>query len=148
MPWEVVATGARIQDLELIIADRELAKGQKLKVEMESWVSWIFDLPGAELVFQPLMPEGVTLIDVYAERGKGIVDMEVDPAWLSAIISFIKTHWWAALLAGFVLGVIVTKIEVLIFEKIPDWGWVVLGSVGIITAGSVVYLLTRPKVGK
>jgi len=92
----------------------ELPKGTKVKVTMETWAPWAFDIAGAELIFQPFVPDGLDLIDVYGEGNQGIVDLEADPAWLVATLAFIKAHWLAITLSGLALATLITYIIVMI----------------------------------
>lgn len=113
--WQVVAEGTNIWDLRSTIGELELPKGSRLKVVMDLKMplGWIFDVAGAELIFKPFIPGGVTLVDVYGEGSQGIVEMEVDPAWLLAALAFIKAHWLAITIAGFLLTAIIATIIVL-----------------------------------
>ena len=115
--WQIVAEGTSIFDLESIIGQMELTKGMKVRVVMDTWVPWLFDTAGAELIFKPFVPDGLDLIDVYGESGQGIVDMEADPAWLLAVVAFIKAHWVAITIAGFLLAAIISFIVVMV--KVP-----------------------------
>lgn len=114
--WQVVAEGANIWDLESTIGELELPKGSKLKVIMDLKLplGWAFDVAGAELIFRPFVPDGMMLIDVYGEGSQGIVEMEADPAWLLAILAFVKAHWLAITIAGFVLTAIIASIIILV----------------------------------
>jgi len=112
MAWQVVAEGVSLSELRQTVGDMELPKGTRMKVVMDTPVAWAFDIAGAEWVFQPYIPEGMTLIDVYGEGGQGIVDMEADPAWLVAVLAFIKAHWLAIIIAGFVLTAIISFVRV------------------------------------
>jgi len=123
--WQTVAQGTSIFDLESTIGQLELTKGTKVRVVMDTWAPWAFDIAGAELVFKPFVPAGLDLIDVYGESGQGIVDMEADPAWLLAVVAFLKAHWLAITIAGFALYVIVSFITVMVkipaAAQIPVW---------------------------
>lgn len=117
--WQTVAEGVSFSELELLVADMELPKGTKMKVVMDLTVpvGFLFDVAGAELIFQPFVPEGMELVDVYGEGSQGIVDMEADPAWLVAVWAFMKAHWLAIVIGGFILAAIISFITVLV--KIP-----------------------------
>jgi len=112
--WQTVAQGTSIWNLEATVADMELPKGAKIRVVMETWAPWAFDVAGAEFIFNPFVPDGLDLIDVYGESGQGIVDMEADPAWLLAVLVFIKAHWLAITIAGLALTAIISLITVLV----------------------------------
>lgn len=114
--WQVVAEGTNIWDLQAVVADMELTKGSKLKVVMDLKLplGWAFDVAGAELIFKPFVPAGMTLVDVYGEGSQGIVEMEADPAWLVAVLVFIKAHWLAITIAGLILTAIIASIIVLV----------------------------------
>ncbi len=116
MAWQVAAEGTNIWDLESTIGELKLPKGSKLMmvIDLKLPLGGAFDLPGAELIFKPFIPDGVALIDVYGEGSQGIVEMEADPAWLLAVLAFIKAHWLAITIAGFVLTAIIASIIVLV----------------------------------
>lgn len=134
--WETVAEGVNFTQLKAVVADMELPKGSKVRVVMDTWMPWAFDVAGAELVFRPFVPDGLDLIDVYGEAGQGIVDMEADPAWLVAMLAFIKAHWLAITIAGFVLAAIISFITVMVkvpaAAQIPIW-LLVGGAIAIIS---------------
>ena len=115
--WQTVAQGTSIFDLESTIGQMELIKGTKVRVVMDTWAPWLFDVAGAELVFRPFVPDGLELIDVYGESGQGIVDMEADPARLLAVLAFLKAHWVALTIVGFALVAIISFITVMV--KVP-----------------------------
>lgn len=114
--WQTVAEGTNIWDLESTIGELHLPKGSEMRVEINLTmpVGWAFDIAGAELVFQPFIPAGMDLVDVYGEGSKGYIDMEADPAWLLAALAFIRAHWLAITIAGFVLTAIIASIIVLV----------------------------------
>lgn len=114
--WQAVAEGTNIWDLKSTVGELELPKGSRIKVVMDLKLplGWAFDIAGAELIFKPFTPEGVTLIDVYGEGSQGIVELEADPAWLIPVLAFIKAHWLAITIAGFLLTAIIAAIIVLV----------------------------------
>ncbi|MBA7635589.1 hypothetical protein ES703_43193 [subsurface metagenome] len=114
--WKVVAEGTNIWDLESTVGELELPKGSKVKIVMDLKLplGWAFDVAGAELIFKPFIPEGVSLVDVYGEGSQGIVEMEADPAWLLPVLAFMKAHWLAITIAGFLLTAIIASIIILV----------------------------------
>lgn len=114
--WQVVAQGTNIWDLESTIGDLNLQKGARVRVIMDLNLplGWTFDVAGAELLFEPFTPDGMSLLDVYGEGNTGIVEMEADPVWLLALLAFIKAHWIAITIAGFIITTIVASIIVLV----------------------------------
>lgn len=114
--WQTVAGGTNIWDLESAVGELELPKGSRIRVVMDLKLplAWAFDAAGAELIFRPFTPDGMALIDVYGEGSQGIVEMEADPYWLLAFLAFVKAHWLAIIIAGFVLTVIIASIIVLV----------------------------------
>ena len=116
MVWQRAAEGTSLLELRQLLADTELPKGSKVRIEMDLKLplAWAFDAAGAELAFRPFVPDGMTLIDVYGEGSKGIVEMEADPIWLIAMLAFIKAHWIAIAIAGFLLTAVIAFIVVLI----------------------------------
>lgn len=123
--WQVVAEGVSLPELTQVVGDMELPKGTKMKVVMDTWAPWAFDMAGAELVFRPFVPSGMELVDVWGEDGQGIVEMEADPAWLVAVLAFIKAHWLAITLAGIALALLISFITVIVkvpaVAQIPIW---------------------------
>lgn len=117
--WQTVGEGTSLFDLKEVVADMQLTKGTKMRVVMDLKlpVGWAFDVAGAELLFKPFVPDGMKLLDVYGEGNQGIVEMEADPAFLLAVLGFIKAHWLAITIAGVVLAVLVSFIVVMI--KVP-----------------------------
>ena len=146
MEWQTVAQGVSIWELEQTVADMYLPKGAKLRIVMDTWADWAFDIAGAELVFKPFIPEGLDLIDVYGENGQGIVDMEADPVWLAAALVFIKAHWLAITIAGFALATLISFIYVMVkvpaIVQIPFW--LIVGAVAGV-AGVLVLAARKPK---
>jgi len=144
MSWQVAAEGTNIWDLESKIGELKLAKGTKVRVvfNLTMPLGWVFDAAGAELVFKPFIPEGMDLIDVYGEGSQGFIDMEADPAWLLAVLVFIRAHWLAITIAGFVLTAIIASIIVLVKIAVAPalpvaaiaivGGLVVLGTLSVI----------------
>lgn len=155
MPWITVAEGTSIATVEARVSNFELPKGTQIRfiMQLSMPVAPAFDLAGAELIFRPMMPEGVDLIDVHGEGWRTVViDAESDPAWLLAILVFIKAHWIALSLIAigitFTLGVLVAafKMEALVgvvggVANIMMWTVIGLGIVGAI-------ILLRPVVQK
>lgn len=141
MRWIKAAEAHSFEELELLVADRELQKGEQVKVFFDFKVPGVakaFDAWGAEQVFSPFIPEGMDLVDVYEEEGKGVVLLEADPAWLVAVLLFIKSHWLALTIGGVILAVAIAAI--VIFIKVEGnmtmfWLIVGLGVVGIALIG-------------
>ncbi len=133
MPWMTVAKGVSLFDLDQVVDDMNLTKGTKIKavIDLTIPVGWAFDVAGAELLFQPFIPDGVDLIDVYGEGSQGIVEMEADPIWLVPFLAFLKAHWLAITIAGFALWAIVAFITILV--KVPAAAqvpiWLIVGAV-------------------
>lgn len=128
MSWQVVAQGNSIESLEQI-KNISLPVGSKVRAKIESPVAWLFDMAGAELAFRPFTPDGLELIDVYAEGGAGYVDYDVIGSGVSSIsgggisaigvvltgiLAFIRAHWVAITIAGFLLTSIVASIIILV----------------------------------
>ena len=139
MAWKKVAEGRSFTDLEELVSDMELPKGSKVRVVMDTSMPWLFDMAGAEWVFKPFVPEGLDLLDVYGEGNQGIVDMEADPAWLLAVLAFIKAHWLAIIISGFVLTVIVSFIRVMVeVVKAPTAFPAIAVIIGVVLIGMVL----------
>lgn len=120
--WKVVAQGTSFSNLQQTVGDMVLPKGSRVRVVMDTLplTSWVFDLAGVENAFLPVVPEGMTLVDVWSEEGKGYVEMEADPAWLGAVVLGLPVWAWLAIGAVgslVILGTIVAFIVVMI--KMP-----------------------------
>lgn len=143
--WTTVAQGISLADLAATVSDMELPKGTKMRVVMDLKypVAWAFDVAGAELLFRPFVPEGMTLVDVYGEGSQGFIDMEADPAWLLTTLAFIKAHWLAITIAGFTLALLISFIYIAIkvpaIVQIPIW--LIIGAIG--GAVGIIYLGSR-----
>lgn len=145
--WELVAEGP-LGDIQAKVADRELPKGTRVKMIMDLAlpVGSIFDAAGAEWIFRPFVPDGFDMVDVYGDgSSKGVVEMEADPGWLLAAISFIRANWAAIIISGFVLGVIVVmaRMFILIVGAAEDWLPVILLIGGIVLVLAIIG--ARPK---
>lgn len=121
MVWQTIAKGKSLSEIKATIKDQELPKGTPVRFEMTvitGVAGRLFDLAGAELIFGPLMPEGLDLKDVYWDEAtrQVIVEAESDPVHLGAIILFVKAHWLAASLItiglALSLGYIISSIRV------------------------------------
>lgn len=133
MPWKVVAQGNSLNQLAATVGNFELKKGVPIRFEMNlnMPVAFLFDVAGAEHLFHI---DGVDINDVYGEGwSKAVVEATSDPVWLVALIAFVKAHWVAILIGGFILLALVSFITVSanIPEIIPplvDWTmWIVIG---------------------
>lgn len=139
MAWTLVAQGNNFDDLSSTIGEIYLPKGAKLRTEMTFGVPVVWhamNLPGVHYLFKPFVPEGMDLVRVYGEDGKGFVEMESDPAWLLAVLAFIKKTWFSIIIAGFVIGVVITMIRIFALipqtiPHIPPIAWIALAGVGI-----------------
>jgi len=118
--WQTVAQGTSLWDLQQTIADMELPKGSRMRIQMDTGFPWVFDLAGAELAFKPFVPSGMDLVDVWGEGNQGIVELESDPIWLAAALAFIKAHWLAIIIAGFVLTAIIAFIRIMVWLVVPS----------------------------
>lgn len=144
MGWQVVAEGISFDDLEALIADRDLPAGTEIRVEMDTAFPWYFDGFYAESQFKQYTPEGCTLIDVWGEGplfpwqqgGKAYAKMVVDDyglesqpgkigkrvgyAWVALIPLLASIAKWGliALAIGIVVSMLVTFVKVMM--KIAD----------------------------
>lgn len=150
--WIVAAEGKSLDELTVLISDRELKKGDQVKLEFDTDHEWVFDAAGAEHAFKSKVPEGMELIDVYGEGGKGIVLMEADPAWLVAVVGFAKAHWLVltivALGLSFLLPSIIKFVRVLIKVAGPllEWGLIILVIAGLAIIGLSLYSMVKGRV--
>lgn len=133
MAWRVVAEGRNFADLRARVANMEFGKGTRLRMVMEGPPGFG---PACDITPNWLVPapEGTEVIDVWGEgAGTGIIELEADPVWLVAVLTFVKVHWVALLIGGavgFVLGMVLTKLELL--ANIPG---------AIVGAGIIVLVL-------
>ena len=144
MAWVTVAEGKNLDDLEQLVGDMELKKGTRMRVVMNTSAEWLFDSFLAEPIFRTQVPDGMELIDVWGENGQGIVEMEADPAWLVAILAFIRANWLALVIAGFLIWLFVSFIIIMVnvpaVAQIP-FALLIGSAIGIVG----VLLLTRRK---
>ena len=114
--WQEVARGANIWDLAATIADMELPKGTRIKVVMDLKVpvGGLFNTGVGDWLGQRFVPNGTDFIDAYGEGSQGIIELESDPVWLIALLAFIKAHWVALMIAGFLLAAIIATIVILV----------------------------------
>lgn len=112
--WEKVAEGRGLGDLNAVVPEQELKKGDRIRVVMDLKVpvAWAFDL--APNWGWPA-PEGTFVVDIWGEGAStGVVELEVDPPLplIAGLITFLRLHWVAILIAGAMLGAIITSIVV------------------------------------
>ena len=138
MAWQTVAEGTSLDQLAQLVADMELPKGARVKVVMNTWAPWLFDMAGAELLFP--VPEGLDMVDVWGEGGKAYAELEADPAWLVATLAFIGRHWVGIIIAGFLISLLISFVVVMV--KVPAIFqlpiWLMLGAVAGVVALAVV----------
>ena len=96
---------------------------------------------GVEAIFQARVPEGLTVIDVYGEGSKAIIEMEADPVWLVAFLGFIKAHWLAIMIGGLTLIALIAFMRIEVPEEfvggvgeIAKWGAVALIALVLLSA--------------
>ena len=151
MIWKTVASGSSFEDLKTLVPDRELKKGDRLKIELtlNQPVARLFDLAGAELMFRGSMPDGLDLIDVYGEgNNKVVIIGEADPIFLVAAVTFIARNWLTLALLSLgitsALGYLVTaiKVKASVLEGISI-GIVVSVILGLILATLLVFKSLR-----
>lgn len=146
MPWETVAEGTSISNLQSVVGEMELPKGTRMKVEMDLKVpvGGAFNFVAAEWLAKPFVPDGMELVDVSGSGSQGIVEMEADPAWLLAVLGFIKAHWLALTIAGFALWLIISLITISVkvpaFAQIPFW---LIAGAGIALVGLTILARRR-----
>jgi hypothetical protein len=139
--WTEVARGTNIWDLESTIGEMHLPKGSHIKVVMDLKLplGWAFDAAGAEQIFRPFVPDGTSVVDVYGEGSQGIVELDVDPAWLLAVLAFIKANWVAIMIAGFVLTAIIMSIIILVKIAVaPALPVAAIAIIGALALGGIV----------
>ena len=145
MAWTVAAKGTSFSDLSATIQDLELPKGTKMKVVIDLTVpvGGMFNWAVADWIAEKATPDGMIFVDAYGDGSQGIVEMKSDPAFLLAVLAFIKAHWVALVIAGFFLYLIIKLIQVLIevAVKFPDI-WIPI-AIGLALLG--VYYLTKKK---
>lgn len=99
MAWETVAESDSLEGLgQALTEDMELPKGTKIRFVMQliAPIGFVFSLPGMELLFRPFIPGGIDLVDVHGHGTWGaMIECEADPAWLIAVLAFVRAHWLA-----------------------------------------------------
>lgn len=153
-----VATANSFEELKEIMPRLEVPKGERVRfvMELNLPVAPLFDLAGAEFIFEAVMPEGLTLIDVYGEGWRtAVIECEADPVWLPAVGAFLLLHWKALSLLAIgimlALGFLILTIRVDVTKAVevaPEvLKWLAIGLFGVATVGGVVYLFWKPKKG-
>ncbi len=143
MGYRVVAQGTSIWDIQRIVSNMNLTKGTKIRIEMETGSELIargFDAYGAELLFDPFVPDGCDLVDVHSDGTKGVVDLEADPVILDDLLAFIAAHWLGVLVVGVTLALVISAIIISI--EAPEAAAITIGVV--LLALGAIYILTTP----
>lgn len=122
--WYLAGEADSFDSLEALIADHELQKGDRVRVEMKlkTPVAQAFDIvPNS---WCPA-PAGMSVVDIWGtgwpvpwSENWGYVELEADPAWLVAVFAFMKAHWVALVIAGVALWWLLAKIKVWIFTEL------------------------------
>lgn len=145
--YKEVATVTSIPDLKNVITNYHLQSGDRLRLKMDviSPFGYLFNLTGAELAFNPLMPDHINLIDVWGEGDSGYIEMEATSPWLGPVLAFMGEHWMGVVVAGVVIALIIVAISISIKIAQADanltTGLVIAGAVAL----GVVYIATRKK---
>ena len=120
--WYLVGEGDNLETVQPLMNDYQLGKGDRIRCEMRLAlpVSWAFDIAPS---LWPSVPEGMQVIDVWGtgwpwEDNYAYVEMEADPAWLWAVLGFIRAHWVLITIAGFVLVWLIQKVWVYMFTDL------------------------------
>lgn len=142
MAWTLLAESSSLETFgDDIAEDMELPKGTRVRITMDFKlpVGYFFNLPGAEYIFRPIMPEGVELVDVHDNGAWGaVVEGEADPVWLIPLLTSIKFWAGVSLLAigiTFALGMIVSWVRG--DAEFPGAGirdiakWAAIGAIGV-----------------
>lgn len=115
--WLKVAEGTQFWNLKQTVEDMDLPKGTKVRIVMDvNGFDHIFDMAGAELFFKPFVPDEMKLVDVWGENGQGIVELEAEGVWITAVIAGLPVWSWIVI-AGLTLAVIIAYIVILV--KVP-----------------------------
>lgn len=114
--WDIVAQGINIWDLQSTVGEMELPKGAKMKIiiDLKLPVGGLFNLAVADWLGEKFVPDGMDFVDAYGQGSQGTIEMEADPAWLLAILAFMKAHWLALMIAGIFLTAIIAAIIILV----------------------------------
>lgn len=150
-----VAEASSFDELKEIMPRLQIPKGERVRfvMELSQPSAPAFDLVGAELIFRPLMPEGLTLIDVYGIGWTtAVVECEADPVWLPAVGAFLLAHWKALSLVAIgialALGFLIVAIRVDVtkaIEAAPEVAkWVAIG-LGAVAVLGLTLLATKKR---
>lgn len=143
--WETVAQGVNIWDLQSTVGEMELPKGSKMKViiDLKLPVGGMFNWAVADWLGERFVPDGMEFVDAYGEGSQGTIEMRADPAWLLAVLAFIKAHWLALTIAGLLLTAIIASIIILVKLVVipPIPSVLIVGGLGILAL--LVILGTR-----
>ncbi len=131
--WKTVAQGVNFDQLQQLIADQKIPSGTRLRAVLDLHVplGWIFNAAGAELVFQPFMPDSVILDDISGGGSQMMVDMHATAPWLASVRAFIGAYWGEIIIAGLFLTAVIA------FVKIDMWVGGSAGSVGGIPVAAI-----------
>lgn len=140
-----VVEATSFDELKEIMPRLEIPKGERIRfvMELNQPVAPAFDLAGAELIFGAVMPEGLTLIDVYGIGWTtAVVEAEVDPVWLPVVGAFLLAHWKGLALAAIgiavALGFLILSIRVDVTKaieaapKVAKWLAIGLGGAAVL----------------
>lgn len=159
MAWRTVAQGTTLETLEATVADREFGKGVpvRLRFTLNQPLAHLFDMAGAEQACVSLIPEGLTIKDVYSPDNtyEVIIDCESDPVWLVALVAFVKAHWLALVLTAIgltvALGLLIIAIKIQSPEEaLAEAKWIVWALVILAALILIFYLIQKgfiPKPG-
>lgn len=144
--YQVVAQTTSLAGLKDVLTNIQLQPGDRVRVTMNlnAPVGWAFNAAGAELLFQPFMPESMNLIDVWGDGSMGYVEMEATSPPLVAVLGFIADNWLAIVIAGVVIAALVIMVTISIkvsqaIMEIPNWAIAGLVIGGVALLGVAVY---------
>lgn len=144
----LIAEANSLLELKRILPNLVIPKGERVRFvfDLNVPVAPAFDLAGAENSFRSLMPEGLSLIDVWGEGWyTAIIEAESDPITLAAIGAFLLKHWKLLSLLAIgittVLGFLFLSISIFvtavtapeIISRTAMWVGIGLGSLAVIS---------------
>lgn len=152
--YQLVAQAGSFDELNDILAsdNRRLNSGDKVlfTLELNGPEAYLFNLPGAELLFRNRMPPGLVLDDVRAAGWSTVeIHAHATSPWFAAIGAWLVSEWWIipliSLGIALVLGAIITSIGFSVAAVsaptiIPQTAmWVALGIAGVAVVGAIAY---------
>lgn len=151
--FALIAQAGSFDELNALLqADsRQLNSGDRVRFAIDlNWpIGNLFNVPGAELIFNPVMPPGLILDDVSGSGSTVVVEAHATSPMLAAVGAWLAAHWtWVTLGAiGISIGLaaLMASISFLVMSitspeaAVSTTKWLAIGALGLATIGIVAY---------